>query len=123
LLLEADRRGIQKKEIKGHPGVRKGLEAPSPENATADILLSHPPYFSSAKLICYQRLRHSSPPTPQCASLLVSYRLPILIAKPRPNQDKRKLMKQKEDLGEQKGPVTSWHRRLRHVPTCFVTGL
>jgi hypothetical protein len=42
---------LKKKEIKGHPDARKGLEAPSPENATTDVLLSHPPYFSPAKLI------------------------------------------------------------------------
>jgi hypothetical protein len=41
-----------KKEIKGHPDARKGLEAPFPENATADVLLSHPPYFSSGKAHC-----------------------------------------------------------------------
>ena len=119
--MEAGRRVLRKKEIKEHPDVRKGLEAPFPENATADVLLSHPPYFSSAKLICYQRQRHSSPTDPQCASLLVSYRLPVLIARLRPNADSRKPMKTKVKFWIKKGPVTSWHRLLRHVPTCFVT--
>ncbi|HSK45467.1 MAG TPA: hypothetical protein VLA83_16430, partial [Candidatus Binatia bacterium] len=65
-----------------------------PENATADVLLSHPPYFSSAKLIRYQRQRQLSPTDPGTARIaLVSYRLPILIARPRPNATARKLMK------------------------------
>jgi hypothetical protein len=99
LLLEAGRTVLRKKEIKGHPDVRKGLEAPSPENATADVLLSHPPYFSSAKLICYQRQRNSSPPTQSTVRVaLVSYRLPVLIARPRPNADLRKLLKKKGEF-------------------------
>jgi hypothetical protein len=50
--------------------------------------------FSSAKLIATSVSATLHLPTQaQCASLLVSYRLPFLIARPRPNADVRKLMK------------------------------
>jgi hypothetical protein len=57
-LLELDHTAEKKKEIKEHAGVRKGLEAPLPENATADVLLSLPQYFSCVtSSFCYQRQR------------------------------------------------------------------
>jgi hypothetical protein len=55
-LWEPDHKVEKKKEIKGHAGVRKGLEAPFPENATADVPLSLPQCFSSmTSSFCYQR--------------------------------------------------------------------
>jgi hypothetical protein len=78
---------LKKKEIKGHPDARKGLEAPSPENAITDVLLSHPPYFSPAKAhFCYQRQRYPSitDPISRCASLILAARLLVLIANPGP---------------------------------------
>jgi hypothetical protein len=78
-----------------------------------------------AKLICLTSvsalLTYPTPITLRVA--LVSIRLPILIARPRPNANARKLMKQKGEIREKERPVTSWHRQLRHVPTSFVTGL
>src|SRR5262249_55982950 len=41
-LWESGHRELRKKEIKGHPCASTGLEAPSPERATPDVLLSPP---------------------------------------------------------------------------------
>jgi hypothetical protein len=86
--LERDHKELRKKEIKGHPGERKGLEAPSPENATADVLLSQ----SSLLLLVQssfanQRQRYFSPFTDPITVriALISFRLSIHIARLRPN--------------------------------------
>jgi hypothetical protein len=78
---------LKKKEIKGHPDARKGLEAPSPENATTDVLLSHPPYFSPAKLIFATSVSATpqiTDPISRCASLILAARLLVLKASPGP---------------------------------------
>jgi hypothetical protein len=79
---------LRKKEIKGHPSERKGLEAPSPENATDDVLLSQ-----SSLLLLVQSsfllpasallLTFTDPITVRFA--LISFRLSIHIAMPGPN--------------------------------------
>src|SRR4051812_49593467 len=77
-----------------------------------------PPQSSFAN----QRQRHSLPTLLPCASLL-SARLPIHIARPKPNADTCKPMKIKGHLSRKEGPVTSWHRRLRQGHTQFFAGV
>jgi hypothetical protein len=88
-LWESDHTTGKKKEIKEHAGVRKGLEAPSPENATASVLLSLPQCFSSTtSSFCYQRSRYPSPQRPLVlcgAFAYIASRLPIYIASTWPN--------------------------------------
>src|SRR4051812_50142554 len=75
-----------------------------------------PPQSSFAN----QRQRHSLPTLLPCASLL-SARLPIHIARPKPNADTCKPMKIKGHLSRKEGPVTSWHRRFGQGTTRFFT--
>jgi hypothetical protein len=77
----------KKKEIKGHAGGRKGLEAPFPEFAAVYVPLSQPLFTSPYKLILLLGVKRYPSSNPSCVALSVlsAARLSILIASAAPN--------------------------------------